>query len=134
MSEPVIAIVTGSRHWTDREAIERAIFVLPDRSLVVHGDCNRDLLECTGRRVGADMIADEMATARGLEVRRFPADWRLGKKAGPLRNRKIRDAALKHEEWSGWPVVCLAFPLPQSKGTLDMIALCEAEGWEVRRG
>ncbi len=30
------------------------------------------------------------------------------------------------------PVVCLAFPLPQSVGTLDMIKLCEAEGWEVR--
>ena len=121
---PVIAIVTGSRDWTDPEPIERALFGLVRGSKVLHGAAK-----------GADLIADGIARAIGLKTYRFPADWtRHGKSAGPIRNR---DMAATAKVWSGrdrMPVVCLAFPLPQSVGTLDMIALCEAEGWEVRRG
>lgn len=123
MSAPVIAIVTGSRDWTDVRAIEAPMLSLPTGSILFHGDCP----------TGADAIADSIARTIGMEVRRFPADWRRhGRRAGPLRNRGMRDAALRASSVESMPVVCLAFPLPQSKGTLDMMALCEAEGWDVR--
>lgn len=119
----VIAIVTGSRDWTDARPIGEALASLAPRSVVYHGGAK-----------GADMIADDIARQLGLDVYVYQADWaRHGKSAGPRRNRQMRDAA-KDRGWeTGRRVVCLAFPLPQSIGTLDMIALCEAEGWEVRR-
>lgn len=121
--DPVIAIVTGSRDWTDRGAIERAISALPRGSVVFHGAAR-----------GADSIADAVAAEQGRCVQRFPADWTQGFIAGPIRNRRMRDEAKAYAAKTGMPVVCLAFPLPRSRGTLDMIALCVVEGWEVRRG
>ncbi len=117
-----IAIVTGSRDWKDEPPIWEALYRLPRGSIVMHGYAP-----------GADEIADKWGRRVGLEVQRFRADWkRHGKGAGPIRNRQMRDAAKAAALHTGWPVVCLAFPLPQSIGTLDMMALCRLEGWEVR--
>jgi hypothetical protein len=134
---PVIAIVTGSRDWTDEEPIREAIRSLPLGSVVYHGDAR-----------GADRIADRIAFTRGFRVQPFPAKWRdhapgwcrcrdrtrlVCPAAGPKRNREMRAAAIDEERRTGMPVVCLAFPLPSSVGTLDMMQLCEEQGWEVRR-
>lgn len=124
MTAPVIAIVTGSRDWTDEATIRRALEALPSGSTVMHGACP----------TGADAIANRVAADLRLSISQFPAKWKkYGKGAGPIRNRSIvYHARCDSRDWA-MPVVCLAFPLPSSIGTLDMMRLCEVEGWEVRR-
>jgi hypothetical protein len=107
-------LVTGSRDWTDWPTIMDAIEALPRWAVVVHG----------GAR-GADQTAGAFADAFGLAQEVFPADWkRHGKGAGPLRNQAMVDAGAD---------IVYAFPLPSSRGTLDLIRRAEAAGIPVRR-
>lgn len=57
-------LVCGSVEWTHREVMWRHLDRLHPK-IVGHGDAR-----------GADRLADAWATARGCEVRAFPADWR----------------------------------------------------------
>lgn len=102
-------IVTGSRDWTDAEAVWSAL----DRcapTLVVHG----------GAR-GADEIAEHWGVSRGVHTAVFPARWHAhDRKAGSLRNRAMVDA---------FPAaIVLAFPLPQSVGTRHCVQYARAQG------
>lgn len=75
-------LITGSRSWTDEQAIRNALAAPisqhgPEQVTVVHGACSR----------GADAIADRIASAwHGVTVERHPADWTLGRGAGFARN------------------------------------------------
>ena len=106
-------LVTGSRDWTDREAIRKALWWLrndADNVTVVHGAAP-----------GADSIADELATEFGYLPARYPAKWREYKlSAGPIRNQQMVD--------SGADVV-LAFhkDLDKSKGTKDCVKKARAK-------
>lgn len=105
-------LVTGSRNWTDRGAIEEG-FTMFEPTLVAHGDAQ-----------GADWIANAVAMGLGIDVVRFPANWNgRGKKAGPHRNRLMFDMVR--------PDLVLAFPLPESVGTIDMMNYAEAQGCAV---
>lgn len=105
-------LVTGSRDWNDREAITRGIRLMQP-TLVIHGDAQ-----------GADWIADAVAASDGIARAKFPANWNgEGKAAGPKRNRMMFDITK--------PDVVLAFPLPQSVGTLDMMAYARSHGCPV---
>ncbi len=94
-------LVTGSRNWTDRDAIRQALSVAPAGSTVVHG-----------AYMGADEIADEVAGALGLATDPYPADWTTHKRAaGPIRNSAMVASGAD---------VCLAFsPEPNKGGTGD---------------
>lgn len=99
-------LVTGSRHWTDKQAIADALTNLAHRATdamtVIHG----------GAR-GADTLAAEVAHEFGWKVVCVLADWgRLGVRAGSIRNGEM----LKLE-----PDYVVAFPLGESRGTRDMI-------------
>jgi hypothetical protein len=117
-------IVTGSRDWTDVEAIREVIDALPEGSIVVHGGC----------RTGADQVADQLARARGLTVLAYPADRRLagkrwpcgcrpitfqqfGPSAGPRRNKHMVE---EEERDTDAAVAFLLSGLP-NRGTLDCI-------------
>lgn len=107
-------IVCGSREWSDVEAVRREIDALPDDAIVIHGCCR-----------GADLIADKLARERGLRVSQKPADWsKHGKAAGPIRNQKMLDESEPH--------LVIAFVLPQSKGTWDMIGKAAKAGVETK--
>lgn len=100
-------LVCGGRDFTDSALVSRylnAIFENSDLNeplLLIHGDC----------ATGADWLADEWAQKCGsVQVVRCPANWKLGKKAGPLRNEAMLE--LK-------PDVVIAFP--GGKGTADMV-------------
>lgn len=102
-------LITGSRDWNDRAIITTQIRAL-EPTLVIHGDA-----------LGADSIADAVAMSEGIDVVKFPANWNgRGKGAGPWRNRLMFDLIP--------PDVVLAFPLPQSRGTIDMIEYAEDQG------
>jgi SLOG family YspA-like protein len=121
-------LVTGSRDWIDRSAIERALkdFGPEGWFTVVHGHCP----------TGADAIADHVARSWGCEVERHPADWSKGRKAGPARNAAM--VALGAD-------LCLAFigpctsprcnrPEPHdSHGATGCADLAEAAGIPTRR-
>ena len=114
-------LVTGSRNWTDRWAMEGALgeVIGGDPAVILHGDAD-----------GADALASyiiiEWAKDCGIwGLERFPADWdKHGKAAGPIRNAQMLT--------EGKPDICLAFPLPGSKGTWDMIRKANEAGIEVR--
>lgn len=118
-----IVIITGSRNWTDRETIVRALGKFaPDSTLVIHGAAR-----------GADTVAAAVAAELGFAVRAFPADWkRHGRKAGPIRNGNMAGFAEVEANKDDAEIVVLAFPLPGSIGTWDMVRRADSIGWEVR--
>lgn len=64
-----------------------------------------------GCPTGVDQMARMWATAKGYHFEEYPADWKLGKRAGPLRNTQMIDMSN----------VIVAFPAATSKGTRDVI-------------
>lgn len=86
-----------------------------------------DALEVTvliqGGAAGADMLARKWAETRGVYLITFPANWRHGKRGGPLRNQFMLE--------EGKPHLVVAFP--GGRGTEDMIRRAEAAGVAVQR-
>lgn len=129
--EPVRILVTGSRDWEDVETIRRALLwaittygAQGRRLLLVHGDCPD----------GADAIAhaEWLRLSRSNDLHLLAPerhtvtrdDWtRIGKRAGPQRNQRMVDEGAE---------VCLAFPLPSSKGTVDCMHKAEDAGIEIK--
>lgn len=114
-------LITGSRDWWDVEVVRAALLEhapTEGEVVVVHGDAR-----------GADRIAATLAEEFGWATEPHPADWNLGKHAGPRRNARMvaRGAA-----------VCLAFPLPnrddpsRRTGTEDCIAAAQRARIPVR--
>ncbi len=97
-------LVCGSRNWTDYGVIERRMKMLPPWTVIIEGEAR-----------GVDRAARLIAKHFGLEVKPFPAKWKkYGKAAGPIRNQQMLD--------EGKPDLVLAYPMPDSVGTKDMIA------------
>lgn len=116
-------LITGSRTWTDRDAIRHALETVLDQCA---GDCFEHISEVTvvhGAARGADRIAGEIATELGCKVEAHPADWdRHGKSAGPIRNSEMVRLGAD---------VCLAFPMQRSVGTRHCMQLARAAGISV---
>lgn len=104
--EALIVLVTGSREMVNFEYLES---ILNRYSIggIVHGDA-----------VGADTLAQVWADDNHVLTARHPVteeQWtRIGKKAGVLRNQFMLD---QHPTIS----LVIAFPVPGSRGTADMI-------------
>lgn len=97
-----VHIITGSRHWRLAGPIAEA--VLPADILLV-GDCP----------TGADRLARRLHD--NLIV--FEADWdKHGNGAGPRRNAEMVTRGLELRA-QGFAVSCWAFPMADSRGTLD---------------
>ena len=110
-------LITGSRNWSDKEAVEIAIArAKPD--IIIEG----------GAR-GADAIAKEYAHKTFRKVIEVKSEWdKYGKKAGGIRNSTM--IAMK-------PDLVLAFSmnLSKDKGTRDTVNKAIKKGikvWWVR--
>lgn len=115
-----LLVVTGSRDWTDREAI---VDVIRDEmaNLLMHGDCP----------TGADRIADTVGKLSTLTVVPMPAQWeKHGRSAGPIRNARMADVAVSMRS-CGWNVVVHAFMVGESRGTKNAIGQFRANGFAV---
>lgn len=110
-------VVTGSRDWTSREVIRRALHHAVERmgdiAVLAHGACR-----------GADVLAAQVALEYGFvpaeAIRAFPAeDYGPWPACGPIRNRAMLDAVQ--------PDLVVAFhdDLFASRGTHDCI--CAAQ-------
>lgn len=107
-------IVCGSRDWLDESAIQERLEKLPPGSVVMHGACR-----------GADQIAGKLALNMGFVVESYPADWaEHGLSAGPIRNARMLEEK---------PDLVIAFALPGSKGTQNMINQAERRKIPVER-
>lgn len=110
-------LVCGSRDFSDRPFLYAALDRLTGIEVLIEGEAP-----------GADTLAREWATERGIPVLKFPAAWRKhGKAAGPMRNKQMLD--------EGKPDLVVAFickPLTASRGTNNMITQANKAGVEVR--
>lgn len=116
-------LVTGSRDWSSWTAVDHALStarwkLTEDGALtVVHGDCP----------TGADHFAKlwtQMTSGVSEETHR--ADWdRHGKAAGPIRNQHMVDRGAD---------LCIAFLLPQSRGTRDCMRRARTAGIPIMIG
>lgn len=110
-------VVAGSRNFQDKELLfSKLDFFLqnqrPEKIEIV-----------SGMAKGADTMGEEYARARGLKIKRFPAEWdRFGKSAGYRRN----------EQMATYADALVAFWDGHSPGTRHMISLCREKGIQVR--
>lgn len=109
-------LVCGGRDFNDAEAVMRALDKL-------HAERGITLV-IEGGATGADAGARHWASATGVDVRTFWADWQTyGRRAGPLRNARMID--------EGRPDGVVAFP--GGRGTDDMIRQARTAGIKVWR-
>ncbi len=117
-----IAIITGSRNWTDAAVIHKALEEFkPD--LVVQGLAK-----------GADTIARCWAIDNGVEYEDWPANWHIhGKAAGPIRNQHML-GRYADNGYVAEQVLVLAFRLggESSRGTTHAIKLAKKMGLAVK--
>ena len=115
-------VVTGGRYGNDEALVDRALSAIHRKhgiTVLINGRC-----KVRGQDSGFDHLSRQWAIRHGIEVEDYPADWSLGRGAGPLRNQRMID--------EGKPDNCVAFP--GGDGTADMVRRCEAAGmrpWRV---
>jgi len=87
----MVLLVAGSRHATFKEDAQKIYKKLPNPYIgkiqVIEGGCD-----------GVDSIAKVWANNHNLSHRQFPADWSLGPKAGPIRNKEMAEYLAEKEE------------------------------------
>lgn len=117
----MIVIVTGSRHWEDYNTLRSYM-----DSVSANEVDYKPFLIAHGAAKGADQLAEKYAKEKGISTIEFFAEWLLfGKKAGPIRNQKMVEWCLEEALDINIPLVCIAFPLPNSKGTWDCVRRCK---------
>ena len=123
MSEPKIVIVCGGRDYNDRATVYKVLDEVQPY-VVVHGACGVDAEDAGWKGMrGADAMADEWACQYSVRHKRRPARWRrLGRAAGPIRNRQMAEA---HPT-----ATVIAFP--GGDGTASMIRIARERGMTVR--
>jgi hypothetical protein len=132
MNSQHIVIVTGWRDYPQAlrrivDANLNSIYVRYGNFVLLHGACTK---RGSDEMVGADRYADDWAqTVLGIDLRRRPADWSLGNRGGPIRNRQMVREAMQLAPVDR--IHGLAFPGPGSRGTIDCIGVMKAFGIEV---
>ena len=107
--------VSGSRDFDNygqfKKALQVVINELGQQPTFVHvGDCR-----------GVDAMMVKWCRENEINYKIYKADWSLGSKAGPIRNRQMIDALPDDG-------VLVAFPSPFSKGTRSAIKIAKARG------
>jgi hypothetical protein len=127
-------LFTGSRKWTNEEAIMDWMIDFPPNTVVLHGAAlfwKWHEGELVG---GADRLADKWGRLVGHHVKPYPVDHALDgpwPAAGVNRNHRM----VINEHRPDSPIdLCLAFPLADSRGTWDMVyraKLAHIPVWEA---
>ena len=129
MSAAMRLLVCGGRRFRDVPRLWADLDGIHQRRIVEHDDgisClingRQQYVEKDGTISGADYWAYQWSLARGIPSERYFADWdNLGRSAGPIRNRLMRD--------EGKPTHGLA--MPGGTGTSGMVALLKEIGVPV---
>jgi YspA, cpYpsA-related SLOG family len=103
-------LICGGRDYSNRDLVYKTLDQLKPTEI------------CHGAASGADSLAEEWAVLNKISSTKFYPDWKnLGRAAGPIRNKQMRDTFK--------PDKVLAFP--GGKGTANMIALAKENKIEV---
>lgn len=103
-------LVCGGRNYDEWKSVSRVLSDLMP-SVVIQGGAP-----------GADSLAAKWADVNGIPLVTYPALWKQGKKAGPMRNKfMLADSR---------PDLVVAFP--GGRGTDEMVKLAEACGVPVK--
>lgn len=117
MCKEFVVVVSGSREYSNIQKIYNELQNILDEHnnvVIVEGGAN-----------GADAIAALFAKEKGIKLLTFNADWDKYKKAaGGIRNQQMLDECN--------PDLVIAFPLPKSKGTYDMIRRANIDGYNLK--
>jgi len=105
--KPVFALlVVGTRTFEDYEFVEKKL----DAMLVNIRDRYNFLVVSGGAR-GVDSLAEIYAKKRGMDFKKFPADWgRFGQSAGFIRNKEMHSFIAEYPNrgcvafWDGFSV------------------------------
>ena len=104
-------VVCGSRDFNDYEIAKEFIKECLEKEKTVN-----EIIILSGGARGADAIGERYAIENGLEIERYPAEWKIyGRGAGPIRNKKMAEAC----------DVAICFWDGQSRGTKSMISCAE---------
>ena len=109
-------VIAGSRNFTDYVLFSAVVDKCLSRIRNEY-----DLIILSGHCSGTDMMAERYAKEKGFKLEVFPADWSLGRKAGPLRNKQMVDVA----------DFAIAFP-SGGRGTQSLINLANEKGIPVK--
>lgn len=113
-------LVTGSRDFRDINLAKRALVWAAN---VAGVENPADVTVVHGNARGADSVLAEVAASFECVIEAHPAKWdELGKRAGIVRNCEMVDLGAD---------VCLAFPLPGSRGTFHCMRETEKAGIPV---
>lgn len=143
MSGQHIVIVTGGRSLAEefRPVVYHNLhdqLLLHGPFILFHGACTR---RGSTEMTGADRYADDWAQLYLTRIdpdllRRRPADWSLGSKGGPTRNKAMVLEAAKLAPPKN--IHGFAFPEPSSRGTWNCVGYMSAHDircdvWSVER-
>lgn len=107
-------LVCGGRDYSDSKGLYLVLdsfHKVTPISLLIHGAAR-----------GADQLAANWASSRGIPLEAYPADWSLhGRAAGPRRNEKML--------YEGKPDKVIAFP--GGRGTAHMVGIARKAGVQV---
>jgi hypothetical protein len=111
LNQYIVLAFTGSRHWKDKSLVGEVVLTAKKVAakenktlLCLHGDCP----------TGLDYMVRYLCEVHGILQIPIPAPWKIGKKAGPLRNTLLLQTAQRLGATH-----LLAFPEEGSKGTKD---------------
>ena len=106
-------IIAGSRNFEDYKLLESSL----DEFIEINslGDPDPGVRIISGLAKGADLLGVHYAKQKGYKVEEFPANWKLGRSAGPKRNLEMAKSAN----------ACIVFWDGVSKGTANMIELAK---------
>jgi predicted Rossmann fold nucleotide-binding protein DprA/Smf involved in DNA uptake len=104
-------IIAGSREITDYALIERGMIDVPFNVTEV----------VSGGARGVDTLGERWARENGIPIKIFPADWKIGRSAGILRNTQMANYA----------EALVAFHFNGSRGTANMIEQAKRHGLKV---
>ena len=105
-------VIAGSRNFNNYEQFSAVVDKCLSRIRKEY-----EIIILSGHCSGADLMAERYAKENGFGLEVFPADWSLGRKAGPLRNKQMVDVA----------DYAIAFP-SGGRGTQSLINLAQRKG------
>jgi len=108
-------IIAGGRDFADYDKLRDAC----DEQLI---NAEEDIEIVSGGAKGVDTLGEQYAEEKGLEVKKFPADWKgYGRAAGIIRNSQMAD----------YGDMLIAFWDGKSKGTKNMIETARKKQLQV---
>ena len=106
-----VVLVCGGRDFTNEGLLTQVLDEVSPQRII------------SGMARGADLMAYNYATRRGIPCDEYPADWnKYGKSAGYIRNKQMLE--------QGRPDLVVAFP--GGKGTSMMVDIAKQAGVEVK--